>query len=474
MSGERFALGCVLATTLAGLAPAAAAFADAFDTTADAVLGQSDFGGSFPNAPSGFPAADNLSLVNAAHCAVAPNGRLYVSDPGNNRILSWPDAAAFPTGAPADMVIGQPDFFSSAPNAGGATNAAGFSLPQGICVDAAGNLWVADAFNSRVLMFARPDQNDAVADLVIGQPDFTTGIDNHGNGAHGTDVALADSLQYPGRVLVHGLDVYVADSGNSRVLHYTQPLGILPAADRVFGQYNDFTRRAKNNDGLGNNGPSASSANLFNPIGLALDRENRLYIADWPNNRILRFDHPLTGDTTASAVFGQPDFVSRSPNNGGATVGLQLPIDLAWHPTNNLLVVDSGNNRVLACNAAGAPVRVFGQLDNFTSINPNHGALPDADGLFGPTGVAVDLRGDVFIADANNARLLRYDAPWRLPGDANCDGLTNLFDIDPFVLALTNPGQYEIDFPNCTGADADGDGAINNFDIDAFVAILLG
>jgi hypothetical protein len=63
-----------------------------------------------------------------------------------------------------------------------------------------------------------------------------------------------------------------------------------------------------------------------------------------------------------------------------------------------------------------------------------------------------------------------------LPGDMNCDGIVNNFDIDPFVLALSDPGAYQAAFPNCdiNNADANGDGQINNFDIDPFVALISG
>lgn len=61
-----------------------------------------------------------------------------------------------------------------------------------------------------------------------------------------------------------------------------------------------------------------------------------------------------------------------------------------------------------------------------------------------------------------------------LLGDANCDRLINNFDIDPFVLALSNPEQYAIQFPDCNiqFMDINGDGFVNNFDIDPFVALI--
>jgi len=60
-------------------------------------------------------------------------------------------------------------------------------------------------------------------------------------------------------------------------------------------------------------------------------------------------------------------------------------------------------------------------------------------------------------------------------GDTNCDGAVNNFDIDPFVLALTDPAAYAATYPGCDvrTADTNGDGLVNNFDVDAFVACIL-
>ena len=64
--------------------------------------------------------------------------------------------------------------------------------------------------------------------------------------------------------------------------------------------------------------------------------------------------------------------------------------------------------------------------------------------------------------------------PPPLLGDLNCDGAVNVFDIDPFVLALTEPAAYASVYPDCDAmlADVTGDGAINVFDIDPFVSLL--
>jgi hypothetical protein len=77
----------------------------------------------------------------------------------------------------------------------------------------------------------------------------------------------------------------------------------------------------------------------------------------------------------------------------------------------------------------------------------------------------------------NNARQsFVVGAPSFNAGDLNCDGSVNNFDIDPFVLALTNPAQYPAQFPDCdiNLADVNNDNAVNNFDIDPFVELLTG
>jgi hypothetical protein len=68
-----------------------------------------------------------------------------------------------------------------------------------------------------------------------------------------------------------------------------------------------------------------------------------------------------------------------------------------------------------------------------------------------------------------------YRVPVDLPGDLNCDGAINGFDIDPFVLALTDPAAYALAHPDCdyTLADMNGDGVVNGYDIDPFVEVLV-
>ena len=88
---------------------------------------------------------------------------LYISDLSNNRILGYYNYPFLQSGAPADFVIGQTDFTSST---SGTTDST-LNLPMGIAVDSAGNLWVADKNNHRVLVFNSPTTTDFKADYVL-------------------------------------------------------------------------------------------------------------------------------------------------------------------------------------------------------------------------------------------------------------------------------------------------------------------
>jgi hypothetical protein len=150
-------------------------------------------------------------------------------------------------------------------------------LPTGVTVDANG-LYVADQYNNRVLYF--DGFSDTTADRVYGQPDFVSRVINN-DGAGEFRGPRATSLFYPATVITSTNGIYVADSGNNRVLFYT---GTSTSAAEVYGQP-DIGQMAPNNNGSGGYGrPGATTLNR--PWGLALGGGS-LWIADLENNRIL-------------------------------------------------------------------------------------------------------------------------------------------------------------------------------------------
>ena len=142
----------------------------------------------------------------------------------------WPGATRTHSanGAPADLVIGQPDFLSSGCNA---TSAASLCKPTGVAVDASGNLYVADGGNSRVLEYTNPFTACAgvfpcvggPASLVFGQGgSFTSNTcDSDTEDSGSTSIDLCSPI---GVAVDASGNLYVADSGNNRVLEYNTPL----------------------------------------------------------------------------------------------------------------------------------------------------------------------------------------------------------------------------------------------------------
>jgi hypothetical protein len=137
----------------------------------------------------------------------------------------------------------------------------------------------------------------------------------------------------------------------------------------------------------------------------------------------------VTGSTIANHVLGQADFFHDMLNFGGPRA-LNRPQDVGADLFGHLYVVDTINNRVLGyrsiatlTSGAAADI-VLGQPDLF-SYKGNHGATyggigPDA--LEAPQGVAVDSKGNVYVSDGGNNRVLEYRAPFASCASLPCGG----------------------------------------------------
>jgi sugar lactone lactonase YvrE len=282
----------------------------------------------------------------------------------------------------ADLVFGQPDFSSNTANNGG-LKADSLASAYSMTLDRQGNLYVADTGNNRVLEYDAPLTTHQAASRVFGQPDFTSNTANNGG-------LKADSLNLPSGVALNAQgNLYVADNNNNRVLEYNAPLTTHQAATHVFGQPNFITNTA-------NNG-SVSANSLNGPYGLALDAQGNLYVADEGNERVLRYEAPLTTDTTADRVLGQPNFTSNTHPGSPDAKSLNHPAAVALDASGNLYVADYGDSRVLEYDAPlttyQAASRVFGQPD-FIHGGPNYGGVSPSS-LVTPAGLALDGQGNL-------------------------------------------------------------------------------
>ena len=220
----------------------------------------------------------------------------------------------------------------------GACAPTGLCGPYALALDAAGNLYVADTDQHRVLEYDTPLVTDVTPDRVFGQRgSFTTIGCNQG----GLD---AGSLCGPQSVAVDANgNLYVAERQNARVLEYDQPLTTDVTADRVFGQQGSFTTADCN--------PVAGDPNTFcPPDGVATDGAGNLWIAYASAGRLVEIDAPLaTGDTAVDRVFGDvgEGVFSCDPENRSRE-SLCSPVAAVVDATGNLYVAEAFGNRVLS------------------------------------------------------------------------------------------------------------------------------
>jgi hypothetical protein len=260
------------------------------------------------------------------------NGSLYVADTNNSRVLMM--KTPITAGQQPARIYGQPNGTLALPNAGGAPSASTLAGPQGVFADSA-HVIVADTANNRVLVYDAAAAGGA-ATLVLGQATFATNVPNGGGPSAG-------SMQNPAAAYSDGTSLWVADTGNHRVLAWNAfPTSNGQPADVVIGQtsFSGF---------LPNQGNAAASASSLSfPTGIIVVN-HVLYIADTGNNRVLSYSTmPTAPAANADGVLGQRDLVGRTAALvSDDLIHLAGPIHLA-EDGENLYVVDRDLGRVVA------------------------------------------------------------------------------------------------------------------------------
>ena len=350
---------------------------------------------------------------------------LYVADTGNNRILGFRNAASFTNGQFADIVIGQPDLvttFQQGPGAG-TTRTTGLSIPEGMAVDASGNLYVIDAGNNRILRFPRPFAQAATVfpDLVIGQPDFTTGASNQGGLSASSLSFVVSSSALTAALAFDGAgNLWVTDAGNNRILRFNvSGLGAQPksgpSADVVLGQINFTT----NTEGT-TVPPLTSLTSIFEPAGIAFDPSGRLFVLESVSSRQGRVLVWFPGSSgfvtgqTATRMLGIYNGTPAPPPISQFQFGLS-PGALFTVGT-QIGVADTANSRLLIFppveqwntnNFYQAAATVIGQTD-FNSGLPNQNQqLAGPSTLAHPAGTFF-FNSSLYVADAGNSRMIVF------------------------------------------------------------------
>jgi hypothetical protein len=281
---------------------------------------------------------------------------------------------------------------------------ANLKQPSSVAFDGAGNMYIADSAHNRIRMVCAgtsatiagvPCKGAGIIWTVAGTgaPDYT------GDGGPATDAAL----NVPTGIALDGAgNLYIADTNNSVIRKVTAATGIITtvAGPGVAGTLGD--------------GQAATSAYLNQPEGITVDVSGNLYIADTYNQLIRKVD-ASTGDISTVAGNGEPsgkgDGKGTYTGDGGQAIqaGLSLPYAVAFDVSGNMYIPDSSNNVVRMVTPSG----IIGTFVGHYPGNPGKvgvGGLAAAASLSDPTAVTFDPAGNLYVADTQNARILKISA----------------------------------------------------------------
>ena len=333
--------------------------------------------------PSGNRPAVDAPLGPVAGVAVDPSGNLYLTDVGNHMV--------FKASADGTLTILAGNGIQWFSGDGGPATSASLALPEGVAVDGAGNVYIADEENHNI----RKVSPDGTITTVAGTGIPTGFIDGEG-GDPADDLgddgpATGASLSQPNGLAVDGAgNLYIADEENHRIRKVTTS-GIIT------------TIAGTGQKGFSGDGGLATSAQLEQPAGVAVDAAGNIYIADTVNQRIRMVG--LDGIITTVAGNGMVAF----GGDGGPAVdaSLNFPEAVAVDGSGNLYIADTQNHRIRQVSLGGTITTVAG---TGTASFAGDGGPPTAASLNFPTAVAVDAAGTLYIADFSNGRVRRVSA----------------------------------------------------------------
>ena len=299
--------------------------------------------------------------------------------------------------------------------------------------------------------WATPISTNQKADIVLGQPSFTA--------MNNPSTPSASNMSSVRGIAVDPTTgkIFVADTNNNRVLRFASAdaLSNGAAAEIVLGQP-DFVSK----------GFGTTSTTMSSPCGAAVDGYGTLWVADFNNQRVLRFDNASSKVTGAAAdgVLGQMDFVSSNVSFPPTQSSLTGPFCIAANKFGTIWIADPNVNRVLRFDYASAKPNganadaVLGQPD-FVSFNAP--ATPTAASMDSPDGITVDADDNLWVVDSNNNRVLRFDHASIKPlTGASADAVLGQPLFTTNASGLT---QYGFVSPSGCGIDSNGTLWVSHF-----------
>ena len=377
-------------------------------------------------------APTSAALYQPFGVAVDSSGNLYISEYGDSRIRKVTPSTSTTSGTTTTTTAGKISTIAGTGSFGfagdGSTATSGqLNLPHGIAVDSGGNVYVADWGNNRIRKIASGGNISTVA--------------GNGLGSYSGDAGAATSAQFnvPSAVAVDSAgNIYIADTANNAVRQITakgvvstfagtgiagfsgdgaaankaqlsapQSLAVDTAGNvyiadsgnlrvRVVGTSGNITTFAgSGSPGYGGDGAAAASATFYLPSAVATDKSGNVYIADYSVGVVRK----VTSAGTISTVAGNGG--TGYSGDGGPATAAQLngPSALAVDPAGNLYIAQLGDSRVRMVSTSGVISTIAGTgADGYTG----EGFPAVNSQLAAPSGVAADANGNVFISLLGN------------------------------------------------------------------------
>nr|WP_263419296.1 SMP-30/gluconolactonase/LRE family protein [Terriglobus albidus] len=338
--------------------------------------------------------ATSATLNNPYGMALDPAGFLYISTTGDNRVRKIDLTTGIITTVSGNGATGYA-------GDGGLSTSATLNSPNGIAVDAAGNVFFSDFANRVVRKIA----------ATTGIISTVAGNGSNGFGGDGGVATAATLAGTSGLALDSSGNLYMSDTLNSRVRE------VIAVGATGCSVPNAICTIAGNGaTGYSGDGGAATSASHTSPAGLGVDAFNNVYVAGIGVNAVRKISTSGTITTVAGGSTACPS-PTATCGDGGPAINAQLntPTAVAFDGAGNLFIADTVNQRIRKVDGSGIITTVVGNGNTSgtgctsTSDVCGDGGPAQLAYVHNPEAVQVDLQGNLYFSDSYNQRIRKVD-----------------------------------------------------------------